>query len=97
MAVKDVEREIVPNEAMPVDRSEDTVNIHLFKDGGKYKGDVFVAVNGKRIVIKRGETVKVPRKYAEVLERSMAQDSATADLIEQKTMEYRAASKVFDS
>ena len=33
------------------------------------KDDVYVAVNGKSYLIKRGEPVKVPASVAEVLER----------------------------
>lgn len=75
--------------------SNDLVNIHLFKDGGKYKGDVFVAVNGKTALIKRGETVAVKAKFAEVLDHSMEQDSATAELMERKSNEYREAERFY--
>ena len=70
------------------------VKVHLFKDGSKYKGDVFVAVNGRAIQIKRGETVEIGPEYAEVLDHSMEQDSATADLIERESAQYAAAAKV---
>jgi hypothetical protein len=73
--------------------ASEKVAIHLFKDGDKYKGDVFVAVNGKRCLIKRGETVKVDAKFAEVLDHSMDQDSKTADLIAQKSNEYKEAAR----
>lgn len=71
-------------------KEEETVPIRLFKDNDKYKDDVFVAVNGRRYLIKRGETVMVPRSIAEVLERSMAQDEATANLIQRQSGEYQA-------
>ena len=35
------------------------VEIQLFKDSGKYKDDVYVAVNGKNFLIQRGVPVKV--------------------------------------
>ena len=54
----------------------DMVDVHLFKDGGKYKDDVFVAVNGKTYQIQRGVTVKVPKFVKEVLDNSMKQDMA---------------------
>lgn len=62
-------------------KPNDLVPIRLFKDNDKYKDDVFVAVNGRSFQIKRGETVQVPAYVAEVLEQSMAQDNATANLI----------------
>ena len=43
--------------------------------------------------IKRGENVQVPDFVAEVLERSMQQDAATAALIERKAAEYEAEAK----
>lgn len=69
---------------------EEKVPIHLFKDNGKYKDDVFVAVNGRRFQIKRGETVMVPRCVAEVLDQSMAQDQETANFIAKQSEEYAA-------
>lgn len=69
---------------------DDLTPIFLFKDNNKYKDDVFVAINGKRWQIKRGETVMVPAYVAEVLQQSMKQDMATADLIDQKHAEYEA-------
>lgn len=62
-------------------RSEELVEVQLFKDGGKYQDDVFVGVNGETIAIKRGEKVKIKRKFAEVLENSMRQDIIVADII----------------
>lgn len=69
------------------------VTIRLFKDGERYKDDVDVAVNGVNYRIKRGENVQVPDFVAEVLERSMQQDAATAALIERKAAEYEAEAK----
>lgn len=69
---------------------EDLVPVRLFKDGDKYKDDVFVAVNGRTYQIQRGVTVKVPRYVADVLEQSMEQDNATANLIEQESSSYEA-------
>ncbi len=66
------------------------VKIRLFKDNDKYKDDVFVAVNGRSYQIKRGEEVEVPDFVAEVLERSMKQDQATADLIDRESGTYAA-------
>lgn len=70
--------------------SGEPVKIRLFKDGDKYKDDVFVAVNGRSWQIKRGEEVLVPRYVAEVLEQSVAQDQSTAKLIETKSGEFAA-------
>lgn len=68
-------------------RGEELVEVKLFKDNNKYKDDVFVQVNGENCLIKRGERVKVKRKFAEVLDNSDMQDYETAMLIEQKSGE----------
>lgn len=67
------------------DYMEEYVEVYLFKDNNKYKDDVFVAVNGENCVIKRGERVKVKRKFAEVLDHSAHQDYETSKLIESAT------------
>lgn len=69
------------------------VVVNLFKDDDKYKDDVFVAVNGRTYQIKRGEDVTVPRNVALVLERSLAQDKHTINLIEAKEEEFRKKEK----
>ena len=69
------------------------VEVKLFKDNGKYKDDVPVGCNGELIVIKRGERVKIKRKYAEILDNSEHQDYETSCLIEQKSKEFEAATK----
>lgn len=68
-------------------RSNELVEVKLFKDTGKYKDDVFVAVNGENCVIKRGERVQIKRKFAEVLDHSEHQDYETSLMIEQKSRE----------
>ncbi len=68
-------------------RMAEKVTVKLFKDNGKYKDDVFVAVNGERYQIQRGVPVTVPRYIAAVLEESMRQDEQTASLIRQKVRE----------
>ena len=52
------------------------VRIRLFKDNSRYKGDLFVSVNGVNYKIRRG--VEVAPEVAEVLEHSQQQDEYTA-------------------
>lgn len=61
---------------------EEYIAIKLFKDNDRYKDDVYVAINGKNCVIKRGEWVKIKRKFALVLDQSEIQDSKAAQLME---------------
>ena len=64
------------------------VEVKLFKDNNKYKDDVYVSVNDENILIKRGERVKVKRKFAKVLDNSDMQDYETSLLIEKKSSEF---------
>ena len=48
--------------------AEKNVRIRLFKDNSRYKGDLFVSVNGVNYKIRRGVEVEVPPEVAEVLE-----------------------------
>ena len=54
------------------------VRVRLFKDNSRYKGDLFVSVNGVNYKIRRGVEVEVPPEVAEVLEHSQMQDERTA-------------------
>ena len=56
--------------------AEKNVRIRLFKDNSRYKGDLFVSVNGVNYKIRR--EVEVPPAVAEVLEHSQRQDELTA-------------------
>lgn len=86
------EAEVLKNESSN-QNPEELVPVRLFKDNYKYKDDVFVAVNGRSFQIRRGQTVMVPAYVAEVLEQSMAQDNATANLIEAESSRYAAEAK----
>ena len=66
----------------------ETVKIKLFKDGGKYKDDVFVCINGRSCQVQRGVEVEVPVEVAYVLEQSSNQDNATANLIDQLSRDF---------
>lgn len=68
------------------------VSIKLFRDNDKYKDDVYVAVNGKNCIIKRGEWVKVRRKFALVLDQSEIQDLKTAAFLEAEQKKFEAES-----
>ena len=67
------------------------VSIKLFRDNDKYRDDVYVAVNGKNCVIKRGEWVKVRRKFALVIDQSEIQDFKTAEFLESQQKKFEEA------
>lgn len=72
---------------------EEYVEIRLFKDSGKYKDDVFAQINGENVQIKRGETVKVKKKFAKLLEQSDIQDYQAAKFMEAKANEFENESR----
>ena len=74
-------------------RDLEMVEVRLFKDGGKYNGDVFVSVNDMNYLIKRGETVKVPRCIAEAIRNQEDQDAATAMTVTELVTEYEEKAK----
>lgn len=90
---KKAETEEVKAEEYSKEWLNEKVPVRLFKDGDKYKDDVFVCVNGRSILIQRGKEVEIPRKFALVLEQSMAQDTKTADMIDAKSSEYASEAK----
>ena len=88
--------EIMGTEQKRNDYLNELVTFQLFKDGDKYKDDVLVCINGERLLIKRGEEVQIPRKFALVLEQSRAQDAATAARIEEKSSQFEEESRARD-
>ena len=70
------------------------VNIFLMRDSDKYKGDVFVQVNGRSYIVKRGRNVKVPKEVAEVLQNSQEQDTKAAEFIDQESEKFENGLKL---
>ena len=73
------------------------VRIRLFKDNSRYKGDLFVSVNGVSYKIRRGVEVEVPPEVAEVLEHSQQQDERTAARIAQAEEFISAKAEGYES
>ncbi len=67
---------------------KEMVTIKLFKDNGKYKDDVYVAVNDKSYLIRRGAEVTVPRYIEQALKNSLSQDEYVASLVERLSNDY---------
>lgn len=66
-------------------RNEELVTIKLAKTGDKNKDSHYVSINGKNILLKAGVSVKIPRKYALVIEESIRQQELVMERIEQET------------
>ena len=63
--------------------AEKNVRIRLFKDNSRYKGDLFVSVNGVNYQLQRGKNIEVPPEVAEVIRHSQEQDDQTAARMEE--------------
>lgn len=86
-------KEVAEANVQQQEAPEEMVEIRLFKDNNKYKDDVYVGVNGRGYLIKRGQTVRVPRAVYEIIENSRNQDEYTARLIEQESTRYENESR----
>ena len=64
------------------------VDVKLFKDNDRYRDDVYVAVNGQNCIIKRGEWVRIKRKFALVLDASEIQDMKTGEFMEREQSRF---------
>ena len=69
------------------------VEIKLFKDNERYKDDVYVAINGKNCVVRRGEWTRIRRKFAMLLDQSEIQDLRTAELMAGESEKFLNASR----
>ena len=75
------------------DYLDEYISVKLFKDNDRYRDDVYVAVNGQNCIIKRGEWVKVKRKFALVLDSSELQDMRTAEFIEREQRRFASSER----
>ena len=64
------------------------ISVKLFKDNDRYRDDVYVAVNGQNCIIKRGEWVRIKRKFALVLDASEIQDMKTGEFMEREQSRF---------
>ena len=69
------------------------VEVRLFKDNEKYKDDVYVAINGRNCVIRRGVWTRIRRKFAMLLDQSEIQDLRTAELMEKEASRFADESR----
>lgn len=85
--------EAVIEQATPNDPWQDKVPVTLPYDGDKYKDDLFVAVNGRTFLIKRGVAVMVPRCVKEVIDAAQKQSIKAVDYSRQLEAQLEAQSK----
>lgn len=65
------------------------VKVKLFKDGDKYKDDVFVGINGRGVKIKRGVEVEIERRYALLLDQSQIQAIKANEMMEKNEQDFK--------
>lgn len=87
-------REMTPEESKKY--WTERVPFRAFKDSGKYKEDYIVGLNGKQYQIQRGKDVMIPRNVREIIYQSMAQDEATADMIDNYEQSFLNESKKYE-
>ena len=78
----------------PQDPMKELVDFYAFKDNGKYKDDIVVGINGRFLRIMRGQRVKIPKPYYDVLMQSQEQDAKTAYMMEGLQDEYKKAERI---
>lgn len=67
---------------MAATKKEETVKFTLFRDDDRYKGPLFVGVNGRSYLIARGKEVEIPKSVYEVIKNSMEQKRVTEETME---------------
>lgn len=85
------DKELMERVRKQEERLNDPVTIQLFKDGNKYKDDVFVGWNDRNFLIQRGVPVTVPLGVALILQEQQEQDNRAAAYQEQQQREFREA------
>lgn len=73
--------------------AEELVTHIFFKDNGEYSDDVFLNVNGEKIVCQRGVPVKIKRKFVWAYERAQEQNAKLANILDEKAREYTNRSR----
>lgn len=96
--VEDLVQENVPktenqSDQKPAPADDGMVTVKLFKDNKNYKDDVFVSVNGRRIQVKRGVEVRIPRAHAEVLSNAMKQRNESFEYMDGLASEFARKTK----
>ena len=84
-------REIVPYQGT------ETVKLRLFKDNGRYKDPLYVAINGRNWIIKRGVDVEVPAYVKEYIDQQLTEEQIIWDKVAKEEEEYERATAAVDA
>lgn len=52
------------------DDGDELVTRFYFKDNDRYKFDIPVQIGNKRLLVKRGERVQIPKRFADIIDQS---------------------------
>lgn len=69
-------------------KGEELTSYTFFKDDGEYSDDVYISVNGERIVCQRGVPVKIKRKFVWAYELAEAQKRKAANMVSVNETRY---------
>lgn len=67
----------------------ETVRIRLFKDEYRYKQPLYVSINGKNWLIKRGVEVEVPKYVADFISQLEAEDQRIWEKVAKEEEQYK--------
>jgi len=62
-------------------KAEDTESVFIPKEN-KHDDALYVAVNGRRMLVKKGENVTLPKSFAEVIKASFAAKNSADSYID---------------
>lgn len=68
--------------------AEELVTYTFFKDNGDYADDVFISVNGEKIICQRGKPVRIKRKFVWAYEQAQRQQEKAADMVADNENRY---------
>lgn len=95
---KELEAQVKPITKAELDerskKFEEKTSVYLKMDKGIMKEDVFVAVNGERVLIQRAKNVKVAKKFARTIQLADRQRAEAITLIGAETERYDKASQI---
>ena len=75
------EKKYMKKQNTPVKSAFDTLETVFIPKRDKHDDSLFVAVNGRRILVKKGENVAVPAPFAEVIRNSFLAEKQAEEFI----------------
>lgn len=70
-------------------QEKETVKVRLFRDEYRYKQPLYVSINGRNWLIKRGVDVELPKYVADFIEQQMQEEAAIWERVAKEEQEYK--------